>query len=447
MYCNETMANKPVNKLPVDSRKNPIPEGVYLCHITGLSNLQQGITHHKDNKYITTSWSRYCFALNPIDKYPGYFDDAYCFNNSLPIYIDHKGGNHTAGGVGDMGRMRLEAMTGSYHNYTSALKIFSEQNGLEFNQIDIGGFAYDPSFDALSIFESNGYPYDIVGRLAIFVKFEEKQPYGVVPVRAWEPTVEEWVTFFESGVCPIPFGTIEITGPGYDWLSKYHPVRSDAINGSTAIVDIRTQGLHSRLSARLSDGTLNNKWLYVDRMQRPGKHEELHHWLKFHNYKLMEGNRLAVGDYLLPNKKVYIDTKRSIYELAQNLTGTDRVRFEKELAQAEYDETEIHIVVNLQDTPELQTYDLKSFVNAVRTTYRHPMCQTCSCECEGTCSKKPGSPAPITGESIISALVEIYNTYRYTEFHFVHDAKAAADCIRHIFESAPNGMPPHTIIS
>ena len=89
--------------------------------------------------------------------------------------------------------------------------------------------------------------------------------------------------------------------------------------------------------------------------------------------------KLNFADYATPNGNVYIERKR-VGELAGNLTGTDKLRFEKEFIRANKARAELIVMIegSLQDIQSgnyRSTLSPADYLNRIKTWQSHFMFQ------------------------------------------------------------------------
>ena len=77
-----------------------------------------------------------------------------------------------------------------------------------------------------------------------------------------------------------------------------------------------------------------NKVLYEDTRNKVGKHKNVAEYCEKHGIQLVR-KKLDIGDYMFPDGKIAIDTKRDLDELATNLMNrNDSARFWREVRRA-----------------------------------------------------------------------------------------------------------------
>lgn len=94
-------------------------------------------------------------------------------------------------------------------------------------------------------------------------------------------------------------------------------------------------------------------FIIEDSRQQKGKHETKHKEFADMGINLLT-NVLPYGDYAYP-PKVSVDTKRNMAEIAQNIGGTEHVRFKNECIKARDCGAQLYILV--ENTDGITTID------------------------------------------------------------------------------------------
>ena len=94
-------------------------------------------------------------------------------------------------------------------------------------------------------------------------------------------------------------------------------------------------------------------FIIEDSRQQTGKHETKHKEFADMGINLLT-NVLPYGDYAYP-PKVSVDTKRNMAEIAQNIGGTEHVRFKNECIKARDCGAQLYILV--ENTDGITTID------------------------------------------------------------------------------------------
>ena len=94
-------------------------------------------------------------------------------------------------------------------------------------------------------------------------------------------------------------------------------------------------------------------YIIEDSRQQKGKHETKHKEFADMGINLLT-NILPYGDYAYP-PKVSVDTKRNMAEIAQNIGGTEHVRFKNECIKARDCGAQLYILV--ENTDGIATID------------------------------------------------------------------------------------------
>lgn len=123
--------------------------------------------------------------------------------------------------------------------------------------------------------------------------------------------------------------------------------------------------------------------LIEDTRNKEGKHANVHRYCEKHGIEIVR-QCLEVGDYMLPDGKISIDTKESLQEVASNLLNRkDASRFWREVRKAR--ELGIKLVVLVESGPSVLD------INQV-TTWRSQY-------------------SPVTGRRLIDEMIRLEMSY------------------------------------
>lgn len=93
--------------------------------------------------------------------------------------------------------------------------------------------------------------------------------------------------------------------------------------------------------------------LLEDTRNKIGKHKNIHAYCNIHNIEIVR-QCLSVGDYMLPDGNISVDTKSTLEEISQNLMNrSDSARFWREVRRA-YQQG-IQLVVLVESGPSVLT--------------------------------------------------------------------------------------------
>lgn len=85
--------------------------------------------------------------------------------------------------------------------------------------------------------------------------------------------------------------------------------------------------------------------ILVDTRQKKGKHDNINNYFKCKKIEIVS-KKLDVGDYMLENGKISIDTKQDIYELAMDFfSKTSKARFQRECKLAKKRGLKFYILI------------------------------------------------------------------------------------------------------
>ena len=146
--------------------------------------------------------------------------------------------------------------------------------------------------------------------------------------------------------------------------------------------------------------------LYCDTRQHAGKHEAKERWWAEHGVPTIS-TALPFGDYARDGSNVCIDTKRSVDEIAQNVTRQHE-RFANELKRAR--DAGWRLVVLIEDGRYVDRRKLASWTNT--------HCVKCPRKWKDYCTpKKPGKCArhhtrkPVQGPQLLKSLNTMEQRY------------------------------------
>lgn len=86
--------------------------------------------------------------------------------------------------------------------------------------------------------------------------------------------------------------------------------------------------------------------LYEDSRQQEGKHKNIAQYCIRHRIELVR-KKLDVGDYMLPDGKISVDTKQDMMEICKDVMSYDHRRFRAECIRAQ--ETGIQLIVLIEE--------------------------------------------------------------------------------------------------
>ena len=95
--------------------------------------------------------------------------------------------------------------------------------------------------------------------------------------------------------------------------------------------------------------------LIEDSRQQEGKHKNVHQYCKRHGIEIVR-QCLSVGDYMLPDGKISVDTKENLLEISSNVCSSDHRRFKAECVRAM--EMGIQLIVLIEEMPPFGEVDL-----------------------------------------------------------------------------------------
>lgn len=156
--------------------------------------------------------------------------------------------------------------------------------------------------------------------------------------------------------------------------------------------------------------------LYVDTRQQKGKHELKHNWLVDHGYELVR-KKLDVGDYMIDDVDISIDTKRNVDELAANINGRNHARFRDECKRAQ--EQGIKLVVLVENAYGYERIqDVAAWTNGHCKLCRRRYERGCNPHALGKCPKH-NTRKPIQGPRLMKAMKTMEERYG-VKFMFCH---------------------------
>lgn len=394
-----------------------------LSVVTGCSSVITGTTPpatdpdelaaHPD-RAVPRHWSRVdLYVASALsDHQHGHFDRY----NNLPLMTNHSGRNGD-GGVSDMTRVRLAAITDTYHKY-HADAVAAGETG----DTDVLGNPYDPEFDALALF-LEGRIDEVVGIGILNVIYGP----GSTPLPNRWPVRGECCAnlYAQREKIKVPAGYVVHCPDGSAFRYTY-PVLSDGTIDVLCEPHIYVQSVNTddgTHRASLEEIASDRTAIVVDSCQQEGKHDVKHAAMEAMGYNLYEGYRLVVGDYMSPVSTASVDTKRNIAELATNLA--DDGRFERELRRAQALGIPLFILVDTSE--EGITIRDSRDIPVVLRSWRHPLCRGCGQDCTaaGHCIARSGEmPIPLQGVDLMERLNEVALAYPGVRFEFVNGEEA-----------------------
>ena len=96
--------------------------------------------------------------------------------------------------------------------------------------------------------------------------------------------------------------------------------------------------------------------LLEDSRQQAGKHKNIELYCKRHGIELVR-QCLSVGDYMLPDGRISVDTKENLLEISSNICSSDHRRFKAECIRAK-EELGIQLIVLIEEVPPFGMVDL-----------------------------------------------------------------------------------------
>lgn len=161
--------------------------------------------------------------------------------------------------------------------------------------------------------------------------------------------------------------------------------------------------------------------IYEDTRQQKGKHNPKHEWWNNHGVEIVR-KKLDFGDYQTDTSNISIDSKRSIAEIAQNISR-DHKRFREECARAQRDGYRLIILVENNER-------VRSLRDLLEWTNRH--CELCAeyrrhgCVPADTSTKcaRHGTLKPIQGARLAKAMATMSAKYG-VRFEFCEPTESA----------------------
>lgn len=95
--------------------------------------------------------------------------------------------------------------------------------------------------------------------------------------------------------------------------------------------------------------------LLEDTRQQPGQHKNIEAYCKRMGITIVR-QCLNVGDYMLPDGRISVDTKADILELSHNVMSKDHRRFKAECIRAQ--EQGIQLIVLIEEMPPFGRLDM-----------------------------------------------------------------------------------------
>ena len=82
-----------------------------------------------------------------------------------------------------------------------------------------------------------------------------------------------------------------------------------------------------------------------DTREKRGKHRNIEEYLRQSGVKIIR-DKVYVGDYTLPtDRRVSIDIKQDVVEIAGNICGAEHARFREELRRAQETGTQLYVLI------------------------------------------------------------------------------------------------------
>ena len=148
--------------------------------------------------------------------------------------------------------------------------------------------------------------------------------------------------------------------------------------------------------------------IYEDTRQQRNKHSLKHEWWKSHNVKLVR-KKLDFGDYATDVSNISVDTKRSITEIAQNISRDHR-RFRDECERAKNDGYRLIILV--EHTERVRNLrDLLTWTNEQCRYCAHYRRRGCNPGDTSTKCARHGTVKPIQGKRLAKAMATMSAKY------------------------------------
>lgn len=136
--------------------------------------------------------------------------------------------------------------------------------------------------------------------------------------------------------------------------------------------------------------------LLEDTRNKIGKHKNIHAYCDRHNIEIVR-QCLSVGDYMLPDGNISVDTKSTLEEISQNLMNhSDSSRFWNEIRRSK--ELGIKLIILVEAGPAV-----KNINDVARWKSKY---------------------SPVTGRALIDAMVRLDYSYG-TVFKFCSKASTA----------------------
>ena len=95
--------------------------------------------------------------------------------------------------------------------------------------------------------------------------------------------------------------------------------------------------------------------LLEDSRQQVGKHKNIELYCKRHGIEIVR-QKLDVGDYMLPDGRISVDTKMDLLELSKDVMSKDHRRFRAECERAK--DSGIQLIVLVEETVPFGRVDL-----------------------------------------------------------------------------------------
>ena len=149
--------------------------------------------------------------------------------------------------------------------------------------------------------------------------------------------------------------------------------------------------------------------LLIDTRQQAGKHVIKDEWWAAHGVPTTR-QKLDFGDYMVDGSNVSVDTKRSIGEIAQNISGRNHDRFKRECIRAR--DAGYRLVVLVENREKVtDLYGVNKWMN--------DHCRYCGTRRNGRCSpydptgkcERHGTRKPIQGPRLAKAMQTMSERY------------------------------------
>ena len=149
------------------------------------------------------------------------------------------------------------------------------------------------------------------------------------------------------------------------------------------------------------------------------KHAAKHEWWAAHGIEVVR-RKLDYGDYSVDGSNIFVDTKRSIAEVAANL-GREHDRFRREIANANKDGCLLVVLVETTEAACLE--DVRKWINTHCIKCRKRHAGACDPKSDGLCMRH-GTKKPLQGPTVYKQMATMQNT-RCVRFEFVRPEDSA----------------------